>query len=71
MSPVTGVLPGQLSTIVSLFPWDPIRAEPKKPLSLGNTVGLSKGGPVWGKHRGVKYPSPQSDAEPWPEGWEG
>lgn len=59
MSPIVGVFPGQLSAIISLFLWNPSKAEPEKPLSLGNTVGLTKGGPVWRKHRGVEYPSPQ------------
>lgn len=43
VSPVTGVFPAQLSAVISLFPWNPIKAEPKvAPLSLGNTVGLRK-----------------------------
>lgn len=52
VSPVTGVFPGQLSAITSLFLWNPSKAEPEKSLSLGNTVGLTEGGPVWGKPRG-------------------
>lgn len=60
MSPVTGVFPAQLSAVISLFPWNPIKAEPKvAPLSLGNTVGLRK---IDWSGEGAEE-SPQGEAE--------
>lgn len=43
--------PGQLSAVTSLFLWNPSQAESEKPLSLGITVGVTKGRLVWGKAR--------------------